>query len=247
VLLFATALGLLFFNRVAVLESIGEALLVRDEIKGTADLIVVLRGGTNFERLLEAFELYKEGKGRKICVAKSLDDEGSQVLERFGVQWPTEQQEYTNILMALGIPEKDIILDGQRAGGGTFGEALRIKRLNSELAGVKSIVVVTSWWHTRKTRMIYRKVFEGSGTTIVVHPAMRFSASKPWDWWKYRYQAMAVMQEYAKIAAYFFRGVFGFYDDHPQKMEKERKLADTQVEQKRKSIIVTNDTEAHRK
>jgi len=190
----------------------------------------VVRGGTNFERLLEAYELYKEGKGRKICIAKSLGDEGSQVLEKFGIKRRTGQESCKHILMQLGSPEKDIILDNQRPGGGTYGEALRIRRLASEVDGVKSIVVVTSWWHTRKTRMIYRKVFEGSGIRIMVCPAMRYSASKPSDWWKYRYQTVAVLQEYVKIVAYFFRGVFGFSDDHPQKVKKERELAVTPVE-----------------
>ena len=40
----------------------GKALLVGDEIKGSANLIVVLRGGSNFERLLEAFELLTSDK-----------------------------------------------------------------------------------------------------------------------------------------------------------------------------------------
>lgn len=216
-LIILMAFGLLFFYRSVILQWIGDVLLVEDQIGKPADLIVVVRGGSNFERLLEAFDLYQGDKGKRIVIARALGDQGIQVLERLGVQKLTEQEEYKDILLRLGVPERSIILDKQRPGGGTYGEALRIKRLTFELEEVKRIMVVTSWWHTRKTRTMYRKVFEGSGVDIMVRPALKYAVSKPSNWWEYRYEALAVFTEYVKLVAYLFRDLIGFRDDYPQR------------------------------
>jgi len=217
-LLFASALGLLFVNRVAVLVSIGKVLLVQEEIERPGDLIVPLRGGRGYERFLEAFELYKTGKGDKICIMKSLDDLRFGKLERFGIMLPTGQEQNRSVLIQLGVPETDIIVDHQKPGGGTYGEALRVKRLVGKYLETKRILVVTSWYHTRRAKIIYEEVFQDCDLDVMVIPALRNAESTCSDWWKYRYETGSVLQEIVKIATHYLRGLFKFSDDYPQKI-----------------------------
>ncbi len=205
---------ILFLNRIIILQRIGKYLLVKDEIAHPTDIVVILRGGTNFERLFEAYEIYSEGNARKVGIPKSLFDIGFQLLKRRDIKIHSGQEQLKEILIQLNIPETDIILDKQLPGGGTYGEALRIKNLVSKMSGVNSITLITSWFHTRRTKMIYRDIFRDSGISIFVHPALRFPSSTPSNWWKYRYQTVAVCLELIKIIGYYFNIIPKFSDDN---------------------------------
>lgn len=218
--LFALVSGLLFFYRTAVLEGIGRVLLVQEEIEQPGDLIIALRGGRGYERLLESFQLYKAGKGNKICIMKSLGDLTVGKLERFGIMLLPEQEQNRRILIQLGVPEADIIVDHQKPGGGTYGEALRVKNLDRKRPGTKRILVATSWYHTRRAKIIYDEVFQDGDFDVLVVPAVRYAVSTSSDWWKYRYETASVLQEFVKIVTHYLRGLFRFSDDYPQRINE---------------------------
>jgi len=197
VVILITVISLYVF-RAQLLSKAGEFLLFEEQPE-KVDLIVVLRGGKNFERLLTAFELYKSGYGNKIYISKSLSDHASSAISKFGIHIPSNQEQMGSILKQLNVPAEDIILDDQRAGGGTLGEARRVRKVVSKLK-LKKIIVVTSWYHTRRTRLIYSRVFSNTGVRCIIVAAKKeYSKSSPSNWWKYRYQAMYVLQEFPKL------------------------------------------------
>ena len=51
--------------------------------------------------------------------------------------------------------------------------------------GAKDVIVVTSEYHTRRTRSIFRRVFSGSGVAVRIYPAYD---AEYWDphWWRRR-------------------------------------------------------------
>jgi uncharacterized SAM-binding protein YcdF (DUF218 family) len=176
----------------------GEFLIFKQKPE-KSDLIVVLRGGTNFERLLTAFELYKSGYGDRIYISKSLGDDAPSAFSKFGIHIPSGREVIRYVLRELSVPSEDIILDQQSAGGGTRGEGIRVRTVASEL-NVRRIIVVTSWYHTRRTRLIYSEVFSGTDIrTIVVAAKKEYSKSSPSNWWKYRHQVVCVLQEFPKL------------------------------------------------
>jgi len=123
-------------------------------------------------------------------------------------------------LTQLGVPETDIIVDHQKPGGGTYGEALRVKNLARKRPGTKRILVVTSWYHTRRAKIIYEEVFQDCDLDVMVIPAVRYAESTCSDWWKYRYETASVLQELVKILTHYLRGLFKFSDDYPQKINE---------------------------
>jgi len=207
--------GLIFMYKSFILKNMGRMLLVHDEIKRNADLILVLRGGS-FERVLEAYELYLSGFGGKICILESLSDLRYSMLETKGVRLPNSQYQLKSVLTQLGVPNSDIILDHQHPGGGTYGEAVRLKNLIFKMREVKRVIVVTSWFHTRRTKMIYGDVFHNTGIKILVHPALRYATSSSNNWWLYRYEAKAVIEEIFKVPVYYFINQLRFSDDLQQ-------------------------------
>jgi uncharacterized SAM-binding protein YcdF (DUF218 family) len=65
--------------------------------------------------------------------------------------------------------------------------------------GASDVIVVTSEYHTRRTRAIFRRVFSGSGITVRVHPAYN---SDYWDshWWRRRRWAKTFLIETLALA-----------------------------------------------
>jgi uncharacterized SAM-binding protein YcdF (DUF218 family) len=65
--------------------------------------------------------------------------------------------------------------------------------------GAKDAIVVTSEYHTRRTRSIFRRVFSGSGVAVRVHPAYD---TEYWDphWWRRRRWAKTFFIETMALA-----------------------------------------------
>ncbi|MGH9786356.1 MAG: YdcF family protein [Terriglobia bacterium] len=63
----------------------------------------------------------------------------------------------------------------------------------------RNVIVVTSEYHTRRTRAIYRRAFSGSAITVRVHPAYH---SGYWDphWWRRRRWAKTFVTETLALA-----------------------------------------------
>ena len=65
--------------------------------------------------------------------------------------------------------------------------------------GAKDAIVVTSEYHTRRTRSIFRRVFSGSGIGVRVHPVYD---AEYWDphWWRRRRWAKTFFLETMSLA-----------------------------------------------
>jgi uncharacterized SAM-binding protein YcdF (DUF218 family) len=151
----------------------------------------------NYYRALEAASLFKERYAECIFVSTELIDENKKRLKQFGVEIPSEQERLESILIQLGIPKEKVLLGHREPGGGTVGEARRIKSMMLENKFNKGIVV-TNWWHTRRTKKIYKKIFEDTNIRIYVVVA-KSDKSNPSNWWKYRYESIRVTEEFPKL------------------------------------------------
>jgi uncharacterized SAM-binding protein YcdF (DUF218 family) len=63
---------------------------------------------------------------------------------------------------------------------------------------MRRAIVVTSSYHTRRTRRLFRKAFEGSGIEIRVYPVQR----DPWNpegWWTREQDTETLVLEYIKL------------------------------------------------
>ena len=204
---------LLFISGESILRKIGAFLLVEKRPE-KSDVIVILRGDPSYSRALEGAQLFKEGYAERILISSALFDNYAKRLKQFGIDIPTEQETLVTVFTDLGIPKKRIVLDDRKPGGGTVGEAKRIMYKMTEM-GFESAIVVTTWEHTRRVNNILRRLSKDKGLRFFVVSA-RDDISSPLNWWKYRYEALGVLEELFKLVAFNLSGIFELsFDDDP--------------------------------
>lgn len=87
---------------------------------------------------------------------------------------------------------------------GTYGEALAARTFARD-TGVRTLLIVTSPYHTRRALATFRKVFAGQGVDIGVYPASADSEADPQRWWRTAYDRWYVRYEWFATAYYVLR------------------------------------------
>lgn len=165
-----------------------------------ADAIAVLSGGAVYkERTRYAAELFQAGRARRIVLTNDNYQGGySHVEERNPFYYELETAE----LVRLGVPKDriEVILEPV---DGTLVET-QVLRRHAESNGFKSMLVVTSPYHSRRTQWTLRKVFKGSSVLVGIEPAPPgLQTPPPSTWWMYIAGWKIVPPEYIKIAYYW--------------------------------------------
>jgi uncharacterized SAM-binding protein YcdF (DUF218 family) len=172
------------------LLSIGKNLVKQDELQ-PADAIVVLAGSFSGNRVREAVSLMQKGYGKFIVFS------GVQVYP--GVFTHRFMKDYA---VELGLPESQIITQVLKHERSTIGEA--VENLASLRAyGFKSMILVTSGYHTRRSYAVYQRLIASGGIDIklMVYPA--YDPDIPVDgWWKTREGIKQIFLEYFKLVFY---------------------------------------------
>jgi uncharacterized SAM-binding protein YcdF (DUF218 family) len=170
-LVFVAFLALLYVVRHPLLRLAGQ-LWVVDEPAEHADGIVVL-GDDNYtgDRAAHAAELYHAGMAPQVVASGRL------LRPYAGISEMMERD-----LESRGVPAASIVKFSHRAAN-TREEAEALTGLVAS-RGWKRVLVVTSNYHARRTRFIFRRVFQ-PGVTVRVSAA-RDSEFDPSLWWESR-------------------------------------------------------------
>jgi uncharacterized SAM-binding protein YcdF (DUF218 family) len=183
----------------AAILGAGRLLVVTDPLPARADAIVVMAGSIA-DRALEAAELYKSGVARRVVVTRERLPRGEVPLRARGVRLPESSEQTLAALHALGVPPSATIVLPGRARS-TDSEARTISRW--ACARARSLVVVTSRYHSRRARLILRQALAPE-----IRLALRPSRYDPFDaarWWSDRRDAKAVLSELEKLTHYWTR------------------------------------------
>jgi uncharacterized SAM-binding protein YcdF (DUF218 family) len=158
-----------------------------------ADAIVVLAGGSGSREEL-AVALFKKG------YAPSLVSSG-EAPHLPGFQ-PSLAELSADYMVSLGAPRDAMILLPDTTS--TRDEALACLQLARE-GGLTSLLVITDSYHTRRARLTFGKVFDGSGVRVILVGAEPdwFSAN---TWWTQERSLLAVLDEYAELVLYVVKG-----------------------------------------
>jgi uncharacterized SAM-binding protein YcdF (DUF218 family) len=181
VLLFVAALcALLYFARHPIMRY-GAEWWVVDEPAPHADAIVVLSDDNFYaDRATHAAELYRQG------VAGIVVASGRRLRPNAGL---SELMEHD--LVERGVPKEKIVRIAHDADS-TREEAVALAHFAEERKW-KSVVVVTSNYHTRRARYIFQKVFP-AGIAVSVASA-RDGDFDPQRWWEKRKSAKLFARE----------------------------------------------------
>jgi uncharacterized SAM-binding protein YcdF (DUF218 family) len=168
----------------------------------SADAIAVLSGsGTYVERTRKAAELYRQGRAPLVLLTDDHMRGGwSSALQRnpYFVERATDQ------LIDQGVPaEKIRIVPGLASS--THDEALLIKDY-ATAQELRSILVVTSAYHSRRALRSLRHSFAGTGTVVGLEPVPPGSQTpSPAFWWLQLKGWRSVGGEYVKLVYYWLK------------------------------------------
>lgn len=151
---------------------VGYAFLFRANDPVPSDVLVVLTGG-EYDRAVQAAELYRRGFGPIILICSDSDTK-------------------TNIrdMVNAGVPAEAIRTLG--AVSNTHGEAVQVRDY-LEASPVRRITVVTTAYHSARARWVFRRVLRPSG--VEVHAAATEDARFTESTW---YQSTAGRRAYLR-------------------------------------------------
>jgi uncharacterized SAM-binding protein YcdF (DUF218 family) len=191
-------LGLLaFVFRVRILTGIGGYLIVGDPLQ-PADLIFVLNGDPD-SRPFRAAELYDQGLAPHIVIARS---ENQPTVDLGLVRNETDIS--VGVMESLGVPAADILVL-QMPGGvtSTYDEASLLRQYVEE-HDAGSVILVTSAFHTRRARWIFRRELAGLPVTLEIAAAPNHGFDQT-NWWTSEYGLITVNNEYLKLFYYLWK------------------------------------------
>lgn len=184
----------------AVLAYGGRVLVAADPLPAAADAIVLLAGSIP-DRTLEAADLYRAGVAPRVVVTRERLPRGEARLRARGVRLPESGELTVGALRRLGVPPSAIVVLRRRTRS-TESEAATIARWACARR-LRSLVVVTSRYHSRRARLILRRAL-GPGVQLAMRPS-RYDGFSARGWWQDRRDAKTVLSEYEKLAHYWLR------------------------------------------
>jgi uncharacterized SAM-binding protein YcdF (DUF218 family) len=196
---FLSVAFILFLIWIFVAPFLAESLIVGKPVE-RADAILVLGGSATFkERTGKAAELYRKGISAKILLT---DDGGQAGWSRAEQRNPKFVELARKALIERGVPA-DAIEIIEPTVEGTIDEA----RAFSEKAkdgNLKSVLLVTSAYHTRRALWTFTRVLGESGVEIGIESAQTgIQTPPPRDWWLSKAGWNLVAGEYVKSAYYW--------------------------------------------
>jgi len=172
----------LYLVRRPIFRFTAESWIVEDPLD-KADALIVL-GDDNFyaDRATRAVQLFREGKAPVIVAS------GRRLRPNAGVSELIEHD-----LVERGVP-KDRIVRFTHDGDSTLDDAEALKKLVTQKKW-HSVIVVTSNYHTRRARYIFRRVFpQGMQTNVA---SARDGDFDPEHWWEKRKSIKELTKEFA--------------------------------------------------
>ena len=180
-----------------LLKKVGHFLFFQQEPE-KADVIVVLNG-RDTERSLAAADLYNQGYSNRIVIARGSKQPGNDEFWRRVRDNFDGKIFFQRALYAMGIPESSFKLIGNGVDS-TYDEALVTKEFLAD-NGYKSILLVTSKWHSRRAYLTFRSALKKDGIRIIVQPS-KYDVFNPDTWWKNSNDAELVFYEYTRLIFY---------------------------------------------
>jgi len=163
-----------------------------------ADAIVVLSGDPR--RAFQAADLYLQGHAKQVYITVPRPDRHAALLAEHGIALPRSEELFRRVLLERGVPGAAIHTLGNNLPS-THAEAETVR---AELAGSPKLLVVTSPYHIRRTRMIFTDALPGRELRFVSNRYEPY----PVRWWADQTTAGNVMNELAKTVFYLAGGRF---------------------------------------
>lgn len=166
---------------------VGRWLIVEDPV-GKAHAIAVLSGRMPV-RALEAAKLYRQGYAPEVWLTHTA--EPGESLKAIGIPFEGEEVYSARVMIHEGVPAGAIhVLEPPIV---NTADEVRVISNALEREKERSVILVTSKPHTRRVRLLWRKLAPGDCRAIV-----RAASEDPFDpryWWRSTGDALDVVRE----------------------------------------------------
>ena len=162
--------------------------LVREDALARADVIVVLSGGLPF-RAEEAAKVYRAGYAPEVWLTRP--DSPSGQLAEMGISYEGEEDYNRAILIHDGVPAGTVRVLPERIVD-TEEEIEEVAREMRHQAKT-SVILVTSPEHTRRVKMLWRKL-AGNALSAILHGTPK-DPFNPDHWWRDTRDIFSVVRE----------------------------------------------------
>jgi uncharacterized SAM-binding protein YcdF (DUF218 family) len=168
----------------------------------SADAIVVMGGSATYiERTAWAARLYRDGRAPMIILTNDGMMGGWNERDQRN---PFYYELAANELKAQGVPADKIQVISDAASG-TYEESLRVREFATRRS-LKSLLIVTSAYHSRRALWSMRRAGQGSNIDLGVDPAPPgWQTPSPATWWLRPWGWKVVGGEYVKMVYYLVR------------------------------------------
>jgi uncharacterized SAM-binding protein YcdF (DUF218 family) len=184
------------FAYVPILRELGSFLIVEDPLQPAA-AIVALGGQTPF-REIQAAKYYHSGFATHVVIVREAPSAESDALKELGIKKPQTWELARAVLIQQGVPPEAIVIPKDDARG-------TLEELQAAYAALVQkdapVILVTSKYHTRRTRLTWQHVTGGRSQAIV-----RAATRDPFDptqWWHQRRFVLSVVREYLGLINYY--------------------------------------------
>lgn len=167
--------------------------LIVDQTPTEASAILVLGGGSS-SRLDRALELYQAGQAPLVITSGE-----SPRLPDFEQTFAELAADY---LVRRGVPPD--VISMMKDTTSTYEEAENSLRLAQD-QGFTSFLVVTDDYHTRRSSLVFRRVYRDSNVRLIF-VAARSDWFNPDAWWTEERSLLAVFGEYEKLLHHLLKG-----------------------------------------
>jgi uncharacterized SAM-binding protein YcdF (DUF218 family) len=186
ILLSVPACVVLVLVLVALLD-VGRWLVVEDPLMN-ARAIAVLSGMMPI-RAIEAAKLYRQGYAPEVWLTHS--SEPRETLQRIGIPFQGEEDYNKYILIHEGVPAAAIhVLEPPIV---NTADEIQIINMALDRENDRSVILVTSKAHTRRVRLLWRKLAPKERRAVV-----RAASADPFDpahWWRSTSDVLDVVRE----------------------------------------------------
>ncbi len=195
-------LAFFIFVSVFLMPNLGQWLVAEVELQ-ESDMIVVLTGSVT-DRILQAVDIYNARYSDKIVLVNSYRVGYGIFVERGAEMPPGDAQLSKMAAINLGVPEENIlILEGSAKS--TQDEALIIREYIRNNREIESFILVTSKYHSGRSKKIFRKALSGLDREINIYSSpSKYDPSNVNQWWRDREDIKWVVLEYLKLANFYF-------------------------------------------
>lgn len=164
-----------------------------------ADAIVVL-AGTDTERWLEAYDLWRDGVAPVIIIGRGYAEAGTRALAARGARMPNRAELARDVMISqLDVPPDAVEL-GPVENDNTAAEAVMTRDL-AVARGWRRVIVVTSLPHTRRAAYVMERHLAPAGVDVQLR-ASRYGDFTPSGWWRSRSNWRWILLEMPKLLAY---------------------------------------------